>query len=174
MTDLRVTPGLPSLPGLPASAWCLGATSLAGQVLALADRGLSRSEEPWVLVSVALSALVVSWVSAGVLRARTGRLVVAWLVLGVVLLFSVVGTLSQLPTPSGVAALGFALSLVQLVALAMFCRSDYFRRQRSHSWPGTEPSIAGLVLIAVLVGVLGGLTAPAGGDTPPQQVRVGL
>lgn len=161
-------------PSLPASVWALGWACLLTQLLALADRGFSRSDGSWVLLSVALSALVVGWVSAGVLRARTGRLVVAWLLFGIELVASVVGAADQLPALSGMEVLALAVSLVQVVALAVFCGSNYFQRQRTRPTQGREPSIVGLVLVAVVVGGLGGLTAPANGDNPPQQLRVGL
>jgi UDP-N-acetylmuramyl pentapeptide phosphotransferase/UDP-N-acetylglucosamine-1-phosphate transferase len=144
-----------------------------GQAVALADRGFSRSDALFVLVSMALSALVVGWVSAGVLRGRTGRLVVVWLLFGVALLLGILGAVDDLPGLSVVGVLQVAVLVAQPVALAVFCSSDYFRRQRSRPSPARKPSIGALVLVAVVVGALGGLTAPPG-DSRPHQVRVGL
>ncbi|WP_395690265.1 hypothetical protein [Nocardioides sp.] len=157
----------------PPSAWALAWMCLAGQVLALAARGPSRSDPVWVLLSMVLSAAVVAWVSAGVLRARTGRLVLVWIVFGIQLLLVVAGL------ATGESGLAAALEVVpavgQAVALWCFCRTDWFRQERERG--GDEagrPSVAGLVLVAVVVGALGGFTAPATGDNPPQQLRVGL
>lgn len=171
MTALPATPDL-SFPR--ASAWALACSCLVSQLLAMVDRGFNRSEEAWVALSMVLSALVVGWVSAGVLRARTGRLVVAWLVFGFGLIVVGAGVIDQLPTPSGMTVLELAVSLAQVAALAAFCGSAYFQRQRSSNAQGEVPPIVGLVLVAVVVGGLGGLTAPANGENPPHQLRVGL
>lgn len=171
MTD----PSGPAAPDrLPPSAWALGWVCLAGQVLALAERGFSRSDLPWVLVSMVLTAFVVGWVSTGVLRARTVRLVLVWLLFAAELVLAVIGTLFALTDPLGTALLDLAVAVAQVVTLAVFSTTAYFRRQREGATPGTQPDIAGLVLVAVLVGGLGGLTAPGSGPNPPVQVRVGL
>ena len=94
MTDL---PSERDLDRLPTSAWVLGWTCLLAQVLALAERGVSRSDPFWVVLSMVLGALVVGWVSSGVLCARTGRLIVAWLVFGAGPATDVVGVASPAP-----------------------------------------------------------------------------
>ncbi len=42
--------------------------------VSLADRGLDQPDRAWVMLSVVASAVVVGWVSAGVLRARPIRI----------------------------------------------------------------------------------------------------
>ncbi len=159
-----------SAESLPRSAWVFAWLCLADQLLRLATRGLSQSNPLWVVLSVVLTAVVVRWFSSGVLRARTGRLVVVWILLGAGLLLGVVGTLSDLDL-SGVLLL--ALSVGQVVTLAVFCSTPYFQAQRAA--PGAARADLGVILaIAVVVGVLGGLTAPDDGNDAPIQLRVGL
>lgn len=165
---------MPGSVRLPASAWVLACACLIGQLLALVDRGFNSSDGTWVLLSIVLSALVVGWVSAGVLRARTGRLVLVWILFTAELVASVFSVIDGFSAPADMAILGLAASLTQVVALALFCRSRYFQRQRSHPAPEAEPSIAGLVLVAIVVGALGGLTSAENGNDPAQQLRVGL
>jgi hypothetical protein len=107
-----------------------------------------------------------------VLRARTGRLVVAWVLFSLTLLFELVGLVGEAPTPAAGDVLDLALTGATVASLAVFCSSDYFRRQRSGA--GSPPAIGGLLVIAVVVGALGGLTAPATGDGPGVHVHVGL
>ena len=171
MTDLGA---MPDSSRLPASAWVLAFSCLMGQLMALADRGFNQSDGTWVLLSIVVSALAVGWVSAGVLRARTGRLVLVWILFAAELIASVFSVIDGVSTPAAMAILGLAASLAQVVALALFCRSRYFQRQRSRPGQEAEPSIAGLVLVAIVVGALGGLTSNAHGNDPAQQLRVGL
>lgn len=177
MTDQHATTDLPDV---PASAWALAGVCLLGQLLALADRGISRTDEFWVFVSMVLSALVVGWVSAGVLRARTGRLVLVWVLFAIDLLVNVIGTVDQLSTISAVDLARLAISVAQVVALSVFGSSPYFQRQRERQRQRPrasrvgEPSIAGLVLVAVVVGGLGGLTATGQGERAQMQLRIGL
>jgi hypothetical protein len=147
-------------------AWlCLG-----GQLLQLLLRGPSESDPVWVLLSVVLSAVVVRWFASGVLRARTGRLVVVWALLCLVMLLGVLGTLSGAEAPGVVDLLA---TTAQVVALGVFCSTPYFRRRRARP-DAPRADLAGVLAIAVAVGVLGGATAPAVGDNPPIQLRIGL
>ena len=160
-------------PSLPRSAWALGWTCLAAQALSLADRGLDQSHVGWVTMSVVASAVVVGWVSAGVLRAKRFRLGLVWFSFVVAAVFSFIGVIHPGAT-HGFVGLGLAAAVAQLVALALFTRSRYFREQRSELSAGRQPDIAGLVLVAAVVGGLGGLTAPAVGPDLPNQLHVGL
>jgi hypothetical protein len=63
--------GVPTRHEVPQSAWVLGWACLAGQVASLVERGATDGDS--ALFSVPLSALVVAWVSHGVLRARMIR-----------------------------------------------------------------------------------------------------
>jgi hypothetical protein len=170
MTQLTVTADVPPAP--PPSAWALACSCLLGAIVGLAGRGLSHADGFWILVSVALSALVVGWVSSGVLRARTGRLVLAWVVFSLEVVLGLLAVVSQLPAPPTGTVLDLATSVGSFVSLALFCRTDFFRLQRSAPAAGA-PAIEGLLLVAVAVGVLGGLAAPVQGDGPGIHVHVG-
>lgn len=148
---------------LPDSAWVLGWLFLGGQVVQILQRGFNQSGPAWVVLSVVLTAVVVRWFAAGVLRARTGRLVVVWILLSLGLLFSLLGG-DLLVT---------AFTAAQLVALGVFSSTDYFRIQRTRN-DATSVEIGGVLVLAVVVGILGGLTAQSDGDNPPIQLRVGL
>ena len=79
-------------PPLPKSIWMVAWASLAGQVALLVQRGGRNDDGVSLFLSAVLSALLVGYVSAGVVRARTFRLVLAW----VVLVLSVIGELGGL------------------------------------------------------------------------------
>ncbi|MBI4900726.1 MAG: hypothetical protein HY829_09640 [Actinobacteria bacterium] len=137
-------------PVIPVSAWALAWSFVAGQVLELARRG-SQDESSWPL-SILLGVAVVSFVSHGVMRVRWVRF---WLVVvllvgsAVVALFDVVND----PTPVGGARL--ALTILQIVLLDRYSRTEWFARQASRR-PGA-PSLSGIMLVAALVGALGGV-----------------
>lgn len=161
----------PSAAGrMPRPAWVLGWLCLADQLLQLQLRGLSRSDPIWVLLSVVLSALVIGWFSAGVLQARRVRLVIAWILLCLSVLLRVFGTLSE---PGPRALLDLLVSIGQVVALAAFCATPYFRGQRERTQPRSR-AFGCVIAIAVVVGVVGGITAPADGSGASVQLRIGL
>lgn len=179
MSEPHATSELPvatSEPVLPASAWAFGWACLAGQVLALADRGFDQSRPAWILLSMAATAAVVAWVAAGVLRARTFRVGLTWIALVSAAVFALVDVVDP-GVGKGHGAVALVAAVVQLVALTMFTRSSYFRERRllrAERQSGRPPEIAGLVLMAVVVGGLGGLTAPTTGPDQPQQLHIGL
>ena len=158
---------------MPGSAWAFAWLCLAGQLPALATRGLSDSDGVWVVLSMVLSALLVGWFGAGVLRGRTVRLVIAWILLVLGTLVTGFGILADLAHLSGWDVLLLLASLGQIGALAAFCSTDYLQWQRSQP-ADAGPDITGLVAIAVVVGLLGGITATADGESAPIQLRVGL
>lgn len=148
-------------PPLPREIWVVAWASLAGQVLLLAERG-SRSGETSLVLSVLLGALVVGYVSAGVVRARTVRLAIAWIVLMVTAIADLVGMLSaDDPGEASLTAASLATTVVTIVALALFHRTEWFAWQRTKPAPGLGAPIGGLVAIAVLVGVLTGIVMPS-------------
>src|SRR5688500_9252509 len=71
-------PAQPALP-VPTAAWVLAWSLPGDQVLVLGERG-AKSSTTGMLVSVLIGAVVVAWVSRGVLTARRGRLILAWAV----------------------------------------------------------------------------------------------
>ena len=145
-------------PALPTSIWVLAWTSLVGQVGQLAFRGPGFENEVSLVGSMLLGAVLVGWVSAGVVRARTVRVVLAWIVLVLGGIAEVVAVFSTDDSTSVPAALfGLATTLVSLVALSRFQGTDWWRWQRTRPPKDAGPSIAGLLAVAVLVGVLGGV-----------------
>jgi hypothetical protein len=92
-------------PSLPRSAWALGWTCLAAQALSLADRGLDQSDFGWVTLSIVASAVVVGWVTAGVLRARPLRVALVWFLFVVGAVLSLIGLIDPGAT-HGYAVLG--------------------------------------------------------------------
>lgn len=154
---------------VPSSAWVLGWASLAAQLVTLADRGPASGES--ALLSVPLSALVVWWVSSGVLRARMVR---TWMAGIVLLLVAVLGPISLLVEPSPLSILGAITGVVAFAAFVSYVRSDLFAQLRAE--PARTPAaFGGLLALAVTVGALGGLTAPPTPDQQPdRQVRIGL
>jgi len=156
---------------LPSSIWVLAWSSLAGQVLHLLQRG-SRLDEGALLVSVGIGALLLGYIAAGVVRARTVRLVLAW----VVLLLSLVAELVSLasaddPGHLAVLVLSLATTAVGLVALARFRRTDWYAWQRTKPPTREGARIGRLVAIGALVGMLGGVVQPAA-DGIDVRVRV--
>ncbi len=148
-------------PPLPTSIWVVAWASVAGQVLVMFRQGFRHGDEVSLLLSVVLGALLVGYVSAGVVRARTVRLVLAW----VVLVLSLVGELFSLGSVDDLgqavlAVLSLAIAVVSLVGLAKFRRTAWYAWQRSKPSTDEGASIRRLVAIGVLVGVLGGLIGP--------------
>lgn len=161
---VRTTGGLEqpgATPPLPGSIWIVAWTSLVGQALLVFRQGVRLDDEVSLVLSVVLGGLLVGYVSAGVVRARSIRLGVAW----VVLALSGVGDLLGVVTLDGLgqaalAGLSLATTLVALAALARFHRTDWYAWQRTRPSTHEGVAIGPLVAIGVLVGVLGGLAAP--------------
>ncbi len=150
-----------AMPPLPRSIWVIAWASLVGQAVLLVWQGSRLDDEVSLVVSVVLGALIVGYVSAGVVRARTVRLVLAW----VVLLLSVIGGLVGLVSvddlgQAALAVLSLAATAVALAGLARFRRTDWYAWQRTKPSAHEGAPIGQLVAIGVLVGVLGGLTGP--------------
>lgn len=157
--------GTPASPGpLPASAVVLALSSLAGQLLVLAEDGPRTGEDGAILANAVLAAVVLGWVATGVLKARGVRTGLAWVTLGLVLAAEVSALIGLPPAPELAWSLTHAvLTLVQLGALAWFGSSRHAAWQRSNRG-ATAPGVAPLVLVAALVGVLSAVTAPAADD----------
>lgn len=157
---------------VPVAVWVLAWSCLAGQLLLLGERGVQSSDA--VLLSIPVGALLVAWVSFGVLTGRTVRLVLVWVLFvatavgdGVVLLDAGATGVTGWPLVQ------LAASMVQLGALASFTRTDYFAWQRSRPRvPG--PPVGSLIAVAVAVGVLGGLTPSPAPALAPTQFSVNL
>lgn len=145
-------------PPLPKSIWVVAWASLAGQVLLWIREGIRSDDQVSLVGSVVLGALLVGYVSAGVVRARTVRLMLAWvgLVLGVI--GGLVGLVSvDDPGQAVLAVLSLATAAVALAGLARFRRTDWYAWQRTKSSAHEGAPIGQLVAIGLLVGVLGGV-----------------
>lgn len=156
MTAASVT----AAPVAPTQAWILAWASLAGQVLTLLDRGTKTELDLPAVISMALGGLVIGFVSAGVLRARTVRLAIAWVVLALGACLYAFSVLDG--SGDGWSVLQLGITIVQMAALASFSGTPYFaavRRDRR-----LRPQLGGLLTIAIVVGALGGLVPPAGSD----------
>lgn len=149
-------------PPLPLSIWVVAWASVVGQAELLLRRGPQVGDEGSLFLSVVLGALVLGYVSAGVVRARTVRFVLAW----VVLVLAVLGELVELVSVDDLgqaahAVVALSTTAVALAALASFRRSDWYAWQRTRPSPHDGAPIGELVAIGVLVGVLGGIIGAA-------------
>jgi hypothetical protein len=167
MTDQPAQPALP----VPTAAWALAWSCLAEQVLVLGERG-AQSSATGMLLSALIGAVVVAWVSNGVLTARRGRLILVWamFVLGAILY----GVALLDASPAGASdwrLVHFASSLVQLACLAWFTNTEYFAWQRSRP-RAPAAGLGGLILVAVLVGALGGVIGSP--EDAPVRFRVNV
>ncbi|MBC9731978.1 hypothetical protein [Nocardioides marmotae] len=155
---------------VPASAWVLAWASVVMQATTLADRGVADGEA--ALISVPLAALLVAWVSAGVIRARMVRTCLA----GIVLLLVTIGSVVDLVTgPPLLDLVGTAAAVTAFAAFVSYVRSDCFAALRADR-DAAPSGLAGLVAIAILVGALGGLIAPLDGpgQGPGVDLRINL
>jgi hypothetical protein len=152
-----VTPTPPDLvdetPSVPGEIWVFGWSFVAEGVLQLLVRG-AKADAVSAVVSMALSALVVTFFAAGVLRARGIRLGIVAVLIGLGLVVGTVGLLVD-PTASGVLAVVF--SGLQAWLLWRYTSTPWFAWQRTR--PSAGPSLTPILAVAVLAGVLGGLTA---------------
>ena len=156
-------------PPLPRSIWVVAWSSLTGQALWFVEQGVRLDGAVSLVVSVILGALVFGYVSAGVARARTVRLVLAWVVLVLVLIGELVGlVLVDDLRQAGLAVLSLVTAVLALAGLATFHRTDWFAWQRTKPPAREGAPIAQLIAIGVLVGALGGLIGPIdnGPDVP--------
>jgi peptidoglycan/LPS O-acetylase OafA/YrhL len=148
-------------PPLPSSIWVIAWASLAGQAVLLVQQGVRPDDEVSLFLSIVLSALLVGYIAAGVVRARTIRLAVAWVVLVLSLIAELVGMVSVHDLgQAALVSLSLATSVLALAGLARFHRTEWFAWQRTKSSTQEGAAIGQLVAIGVLVGVLGGLIGP--------------
>ena len=149
------------MPPLPSSIWVVAWASLLGQAVLLAQQGVRPDDEGSLVLSAALGALIVGYVSAGVVRARTVRLVLAWVVLVLSLIVQFVALVSVDDLgQAAVVALSLATTVLALAGLARFRRTEWYAWQRTKPSPHEGAPIGQLVAMGVLVGVLGGLIGP--------------
>lgn len=150
-----VPPTYDPLP-VPISAWLLGWSFVAGQVLDLVVRG-TQPESAWPL-SIPLGVLIVVFISHGVMRARMIRF---WFVVVLMVLAVVLGLVGLVVEPTVDGALSWVLSLAQARLLWTYAHTQWFGWQRTRASGG--PSLVPILAVAALVGALGGLIGPAEG-----------
>ena len=127
----------------------------------LVRQGARLHDETSLAVSVLLGALVVGYVSAGVVRARTVRLLIAWVVLVLSLITEVISLVMVDDLGRAVIlVLALLTTVVALAGLARFRRTDWYAWQRSKPSTQQGAPIGQLVAIGVLVGAMGGLAGP--------------
>ncbi|WP_141014439.1 hypothetical protein [Nocardioides sambongensis] len=150
-----------STPPLPRSIWVVAWASLVVQVMILVRQGVRLDDEVSLVASVVIGALVVGYVSAGVVRARTVRLVVAWVVLLLGVAAGIAGLVSAGdPAEVVLSATSLAATGAAIGGLAAFHRTAWFDWQRTRPSTDEGARIGRLVAIGLLVGVLGGLIGP--------------
>lgn len=148
-------------PPLPSSIWVVAWASLAGQAVLLARRGVRLDDEVSLVLSVVLGALLVGYVSAGVVRARIVRLAFAWVVLVLSAIAELVGLVSVDDLPqAALVAPSLATTALALAGLARFRRTAWYAWQRTKPSAHEGAPIGQLVAMGALVGVLGGLIGP--------------
>jgi hypothetical protein len=126
-------------PPLPRSIWVVALASLAGQAVQLVRQGGRLDDEISLVLSVVLGGLLVGYVSAGVVRTRTVRLVLAWVVLVLGVIGELVGLVSvDDPGHAALAVLSLATTAAALAGLTRFRGTDWYTWQRtkprSASW----------------------------------------
>lgn len=163
----------PAVDRLPPAAWLMAWLFLGGQGAQLVLRGVNPSDGPWVVASMMLSAVVVTWFMDGVLRARTGRLVTVWILLSVGVSLGFVGFAAGAVEVTVADVVTFAATAAQLGALGLFCTTTYFKDCRARPTLSRAP-VTSLLVMAFVTGLLGGLTAPSVDEATSVQLRVGL
>lgn len=164
-------PGPPVPDRLPAAAWALAWSSVLAQAVAFVDHGV-KSVDGWdVVVSMLIGALVIRWFAAGVLAARTGRLVVTWVLLVVGFVVETVAVVDQAMSGTvGMPLLHLVSSVAMLASLAWFTTTSYYAWQRTRPRVG-GPSRFGVLAVAVLIGLSAGVVDVD--PDAPMQLRVG-
>lgn len=158
---------------LPTAAWALAGSSVLAQAVAFADQGV-KADEGWaVLISMLLGALVIWWFAAGVLSARTGRVVVTWVLLVVAFVAEAVTVVDEAGRGEvGLPLLHLVTSVAMIGSFAWFSTTPYYYWQRTR--PRVDgPSRSGVLTVAVLVGLSAGLVQPGGGE-PGMHLEVNL
>lgn len=145
-------------PPAPRSIWTVAWAMLASQLVFVLDHGIRPSDGASLALSAALGGVVVGFVSAGVVRARTVRLVLAWAILVLTLVADLVLLARADDLRHGsLTGLSLAFTAVALGALARFRRTDWYAWQRAYPTAARRSSIRRLLVIGVLVGALGGV-----------------
>lgn len=131
VTDLKTRP---EAIHLPAAVPVVAGACVAIESLQLTVHGSGWVGDARVILSLLLvalaSVLVVGWVAAGVLRAHLGFLAAAWALLSLQVGLGGM-TFGSAEDVSLWSVTVLAVTVGQVLALAAFTRSDYFRGQRA-------------------------------------------
>ncbi|WP_183095374.1 hypothetical protein [Nocardioides stalactiti] len=162
MSDHRGVEQPSAAPPLPGSIWVVAWSSLAGQVVLLLRQGIRSDNEVSLFGSVVLGALIVGFVSVGVVRARPIRVALAWILLAL----STVGwfvalLLADDVEQATIAVLSLATAGTSFAGLLTFRQTAWYAWQRTRPPAREGASIGGLIAIGILVGVLGGIIGSA-------------
>ena len=161
---------LPVPDRLPAAAWALAVFSVLAQVVTAIDDGI-RTGGLDVVVSMLIGALVIWWFAAGVLSARTVRLVITWVLLVLAAVVELVTVIDVgLSGQGGLPLLHLATSLAMIGSLMWFSTTPYYSWQRNRPRVSGPPR-AGILAVAVVVGLSAGLVQPD--DGAPVNVQLG-
>lgn len=145
-------------PPLPTEITVLAWASVAGQVAVLVRQGANSGNDTSLLISMVGGALIVGYVAAGVVRARPVRVALAWIVLVLSLVAELIGLAYVDALGDAVVALvSLATTVVALVALNGFRRTEWYAWQRTRPPAHVGAPIGRLVAIGVLVGAMGGV-----------------
>ena len=156
--------GEPAPDRVPAAAWAIGWSFLAGQLIQLAVAG-TQDESAWPL-SMLFGVLLVVFFSYGVVRARMVRFVLVF----VIVVLALLAELAALVDGGDLGEVGaVVLSGIQLGCLVWLSRTPWFAWQKTR--PQGGPSLVPLMLVAVAVGLLGGIIG-ADTSTVEQQMNV--
>lgn len=136
---------------VPPELWWFGWSFVGIGLVQLLVQG-AKDDLVSAVVSMGLSALVVAFFAAGVVRARGVRLGVVATLVGLLPVLAVVALVYD---PTALGALEALVSGLQAWLLWRYTRTPWFAWQRT--MPTGGPSLAPILAVAVLAGVLGGL-----------------
>lgn len=142
-------------PPLPLAAGLIGLFGILGELALIADEGPSPAN-PGLPISMTLTALLVVWVSYGVLAGRTGRLVLVTIVVALSVLGYAWDVVDR-PVWHDWSLVHLVLTLAMAGALVALVRSPFHRWQRAHHDLSRAP-IVGVLLLAAVCGALGPLS----------------
>lgn len=162
MTALPPAPSTVPQPPVPRVLWAFALSFLAQDLVQLYVRG-PKDDTVSVVGSVLLGVVVVVFFSVGVVRAARIRTGIVAVLLALVFLFGLVG-LAFDPSVAGLA--GTATAALQGVLLSRYTGTTWWDWQRTQPQGGR--SVAPILAVAVLVGVLSGVAAQPMAAEGPQ------
>lgn len=147
-------------PRPPAAIWVVAWTWVGIHLLWLAQTGIDDVPTGTLLFGVLLSMGFMAWACTGVLRARRGRMVLAWVFMAV----AVTGAIMEFWETEDaldvvVALVVLPATLVSAGALALYQRSAWYLWNREKPLLARSAPIAHVIVLGLLVGALSGVSA---------------